>query len=331
MTYTVTGKSMFLWFQQYVWDIDWGMTQRRGGLIVATQCVNCMLTEKLECSTDRICWETRRASVVLCYSRLGVFTICSSAPVVTLCLLVTSASSSMLFQCRRPSEMSGKCWGRRLTNWWGRTMPITTPSAHFLLKGKCCMFYLSACRQLRRCLHKSRCNSVVERCSWCFIQSLYFRQDFESQFFSLTVSSSFLPTQGEYMSQQLLWSWRVSCGELHWFGVLWVWSQLEGGSLWRPLLPGRLWLPWKRSLPGQGLRLQERMARWVGTAAVSLRLPVMWPHYLMRCAGLNNHNVIGSASAGPHMPNPSSATWISFSLGLCPVYRMNSGSGPRSW
>ncbi len=154
MRYTVTGKSMLLWFQMYVCDIcTFLIWLRYDSEKMSFDCCHTMCqlhaNKKDKCTTDRTCWETWRASVMLFYSRLGVFTICSSVPVVTLCLPVTSASSSMLFQCRQPSEMSDKCWGVRLTNWLGRTMPITTPSADFLLKGKYCIFYLEACRQLR--------------------------------------------------------------------------------------------------------------------------------------------------------------------------------------
>ncbi|TNN40827.1 hypothetical protein EYF80_049000 [Liparis tanakae] len=66
---------------------------------------------------------------------------------------------------------------------------------------------------------------------------------------------------GEHVSQQLLGPRRVPREQRHRLGVLRVREQLEGRSLRRPVLRGRLRLPRPRPLPGQELRLQGRVAR----------------------------------------------------------------------
>ena len=257
-----------------------------------------------------------RASVAQLYCRLPVFTICSSVPVVALCLPVTSACSSTLLECSGPPEMSDKCRGGRLTTRWGMSMPVTTPYA--VWRGYAAYFIFLGLETAEALLTQSRCNSVDVRCSWCFIQSLYP----ESWFLSLCFLPPLPPSQGEYMSQQLLRPRRVSCEELHRLGVLRVRGRLEGGSLRRPRLPGRLRRPWQRPLPEQDVRLQGQMARWAGTAAASLGC--QRPHCLAHFAVLNKHGVIRLAPADPYMPK--TPRWLKWAA-LC---RVNSGSGPSS-
>lgn len=213
------------------------------------------------------CWETWKASVVLFYCSSGVFTICSSAPVLTSCLLVTSSSSWMLWQRRWPSKMTDKCRGRPLTNWLGRTMSITTPYA--VLE----MLHILSLRLETAEAPLAQKQMLLS--GWMVYLMFYSESISGSIWILVSLPLCFIlfpPSQGEYMSQQLLRPRRVSRGELHWFGVLWMRSQLEGGSLRHTLLPGWLRLPRQRSLPGEDVRLQDRMARWAGTAAASLAL-----------------------------------------------------------
>lgn len=146
------------------------------------------------------------------------------------------------------SEMSDKHWGSHLMR------EGNANSTLFYLKGKGCIFCFQVWRQLKYVLKSS---SIAEGWFRYFVQSLYFRS------ILIPISLASLSSdQGEYMSQQLHRSRWMSCWELHWFSVLRVRRQLEGASMWRPILLGWLWVPWKRSLPGQDLHLQDRMARW---------------------------------------------------------------------
>lgn len=190
------------------------------------------------------------------YCRLGVLTICSSVPVVILCLPVTSASSTMLFQCplrwvtrQEFDQLMREDNAYNIFYWFrakGEMLHILSLS-------------LKTAESLLACVTQNKTsgtpfNNYVSGRIWILVSLRHWYLLFP-------------PSQGEYMSQQLFRPWQMSCGELQWFGLLWVSSQLEGEGLWHPRLPGWLWLPWKRSLRGQDLRLHDRMARWAGTAS----------------------------------------------------------------
>lgn len=97
-----------------------------------------------------------------------LFTICSNVPVVTRCTVQPALWDD--WQVLR-QELDHSMKDDHANN-----------DTLFSLKGKGRMFCLEARRRLRRGSHRRRCSSIAERCSWS-----------ESQFLSLSVSSSFLP------------------------------------------------------------------------------------------------------------------------------------------
>lgn len=210
-----------------------------------------------------------------------LFTICSNVPVVTRC---TSTSSSMLFQCSRPSEMTDKCWGRSLTTRWRRTMPITTP--YSVWRGKVACF-----------VSKPGDGWGAARTEGDVAQSLKDVPD---------LNPSFSPSLFPPLSSHPGWihvptTARVAASVTWGTPLVRCTASVKPTGRGKPVTSHTAWLS-VDTLTEVNARARPASARANGK--VGWCFGCQWSHCFVHRDGLNNHSVIGFASAGPHMPNP---------------------------